>query len=129
MRKNFVKVDGQMIGLLEFGELVESKRRKMKMTQQELGEELAHKEGIELKPESCRVTISRIEMGSWRPTEERVNALVEILDLTGKKGEEDISKDDFAAAMTELTAICARLSSSSLQSVISFARQIEEYGL
>lgn len=107
---------------VEFGQLVRLARKKRRWTQKQLGEALSEAEGSHLTGDVARVTISRIEAGSYRTEPERVQILAKLLDLATT---ERLSADQYAMLMSELTRTCMRLSPVQVQSVIDFARALE----
>lgn len=115
----------------DFGLLIESERRKRKLSQAELGELLAEREGQSMTAASCRVTISRIEQASGRPSQDRIDALCDILELNNINYDPETSPaasaDEYASTMAEITRLCAKLSPVGLRSVLAFVRSIVEY--
>jgi len=81
-RKDELYVNGKWLSYIEFGRIVESKRKERKMTQKDLGELLAKAEDQTMSEGSCRNTISRIEQGIGKTSPSRVKYLCDILDIS-----------------------------------------------
>lgn len=125
MRKNCIMVAGKEVSAEKFGEMVETARRRRKISQTELGQELAKATNEEIPEPSGRVIISRIEQGVWRPVKYRWEALIEILELNGTN-DNSVTTDAYTTAMSELLKTCAGMKANQLELVVTFAKQIKE---
>ena len=125
MRKNCIMVAGKEVSAEKFGEMVETASRRRKISQTELGQELAKGTNEEIPEPSGRVIISRIEQGVWRPVKYRWEALIEILELNGTN-DNSVTTDAYTTAMSELLKTCAGMKANQLELVVTFAKQIKE---